>query len=75
LVKLEELQQQGRNVSLLLALVHHGLGEDAQALDLLDVAVQERPTSLSDLAVEPFWKDLRPHPRVQAILRKMNLIK
>jgi serine/threonine-protein kinase len=73
--KLDELRQQGRNVSMLLALVHHGLSEDQRALDLLEAAAEERPTSLTDIASEPYWKDLRPHPRVQALLRKMNLVK
>src|SRR5262249_26971338 len=75
LEKLETLRKQGRNVSFALALVRHGLGEDAKALDLLDQAVAERPTSLSDLYSEAWWSDLRTQPRVQSILKQMHLVK
>jgi hypothetical protein len=72
---LEALRQRGRNISFPSALVRHGLGEDAKALDLLDEAVAERPINLSDLNTEPWWRDLRAHPRVQAILTQMHLVK
>ena len=57
------------------ALVLHGVGDDARALDYLEKAAQERAISLWQLNSSPFWKDLQPNPRAQAILRKMNLSK
>jgi serine/threonine protein kinase/TolB-like protein/Flp pilus assembly protein TadD len=58
-----------------LALVEHGLGNDAKALDLLDKAFEARESALLWLAMDGYWQDLRQHPRAQAILRKMNLVK
>jgi TolB-like protein/class 3 adenylate cyclase/Tfp pilus assembly protein PilF len=57
-----------------IALIEHGLGNDAKALDLLERA-PVREGELPWLAISPQWKDLRPQPRFQAILRRMNLAK
>jgi tetratricopeptide (TPR) repeat protein len=73
--QLLEYQRRGHTVSLLIASVHRDLGNDAQALDFLEQAAEERSTSLCELYASPFWKDLQPHPRAQAILRRMNLVK
>jgi serine/threonine-protein kinase len=70
-----KLQQQGTDCQVGIALVQHGLGEDEQALDSLEKSLGENATGLQYLNVDPFWKDLRSHRRVQAILKKMNLVK
>jgi hypothetical protein len=49
--------------------------DEAMALELLERAAENRDDPPVWLAVDPYWKDLRPHLRVQAILRKMNLVK
>jgi TolB-like protein/Tfp pilus assembly protein PilF len=58
-----------------LALIQHGLGNDAAALDLLDKALAARESGLPWIASSPYWKDLRADPRVLSILGKMNLAK
>lgn len=69
-----ELQRQGKNVSFAIAVAQHGLRNDLQALDELERDVEERASRLPELYISPLWKELRPHPRAQAILRKMNPI-
>jgi len=70
-----ELQKQGLDHRVMIALVQHLLGDDARALDSLEEALKERGDGLELLPIDPLWKDLRPHPRVQAILKRMNLVK
>jgi len=71
-----ELQRQGGMDCLYeIARVQYALGDDAGALESLENALSEHSSSLDKLYFSPFWKDLRPHPRFQAILRKMNLVK
>jgi len=72
--QLLERQQPGQGGDRV-ALIEHGLGNDAKALDLLEKSAENRDDPPLGLAVLPYWKDLRSHPRVQAILRKMNLVK
>ena len=73
--QLLELQGQGSDRRVGIALVQHGLGDDGRALDSLDMAFAERASGLERVNYEPGWKHLRPHPRGQAILKKMNLVK
>jgi len=73
--QLIELQRQGRDHRVVIALMQHLLSDDARALDSLEEALKERADGLENLYTDPLWKDLRPHPRVQAILRRMNLVK
>ena len=73
--QLLELQGQGSDRRVGIALVQHGLRDDGRALDSLDTAFAERAFGLERVNYNPVWKDLRPHPRVQAILKKMNLVK
>jgi tetratricopeptide (TPR) repeat protein len=73
LSQLLDFQAHGREAGLHIALVNHGLGNDEEALNWLEYATENRYGD--ELNSLPFWKDLRPHPRVQAILRKMNLVK
>ena len=69
------LQAQGSDRRVGIALVQHGLRDDGRALDSLDMAFEARAFGVERVNYYPVWKDLRPHPRVQAILKKMNLVK
>jgi len=56
-----------------LAYVHTGLGEYELALDFLQRAFDERAGSVYGLKGSFLFTPLHPHPRFQALLRKMNL--
>jgi len=52
--------------------------DDQLALELLEKhrrLLRELFARFNGIEISPYWKDLRPNPRVQAILRKMNLVK
>ncbi len=70
-----DFQASGRDLSVETALVYHGLGDDQQAFVCLERAVSEHSSQLQSLIGNPCWQDLRPHPRFQAILKRMNLVK
>ena len=48
-------------------------GEKDRALEWLEKAYQERDSQMVYLNVEPIWDNLRPDPRFQDLLRRMNL--
>ncbi len=74
--QLLQQQEEGKaDRRLSIAAAQHVLGDDASALDWLEKALAEHSADLETLNSDAFWKDLRPHPRFQAILRKMNLVK
>ena len=75
LSQLQELQRQGLDNRVGIAIVQHGLGDDEGALASLEQAAEDRASGLKLVNYEPFWKDLRPHSRVQAILQRMKLVK
>jgi hypothetical protein len=50
-------------------------GDDSQALDWLEGAVQEHTPWLPELKVEPNWDGLRSQPRFIAVLKKIGLEK
>jgi len=50
-------------------------GDDSQALDWLEGAVQEHTPWLSELKVEPNWDGLRSQQRFIAVLKKIGLEK
>ena len=56
-----------------IALVHLGLGEQEEALNRLEEAVDARDLLLTFLTVEPRWADLVGHPRFTALLEKVGL--
>jgi len=56
-----------------LALAHLALGDDAQALDLLERAYTQRDFYLSFLGVDPRWRPLQDEPRFRALVRRLNL--
>jgi TolB-like protein/DNA-binding winged helix-turn-helix (wHTH) protein len=56
-----------------LALIHVGLGEKEEALNLLEKAYEERYPWLMHLAVEPRWDPLRSEPRFKALISRIGL--
>ncbi|MBV9265851.1 MAG: tetratricopeptide repeat protein [Acidobacteriaceae bacterium] len=55
------------------ALIHIGLGEKEQALNLLERALNERNWRVITLKVHPAYDPLRGEPRYQALLKKIGL--
>ncbi len=68
-----EVQRQGRDVNIEVAVVYHGLGEEEQAFAALEKAAAEHSPRLQMVVENPCWKDACGDPRFQAVLRKMNL--
>jgi TolB-like protein/DNA-binding winged helix-turn-helix (wHTH) protein/Flp pilus assembly protein TadD len=56
-----------------LALIHVGLGEKEEALNLLEKAYEERYPWLMHLAVEPRWDPLRSEPRFKTLISRIGL--
>jgi len=56
-----------------IAKVYAGLGENAQALALLNQAFQERSDQLTGLRVDPAFDHLRADPRFVDLLRRVGL--
>ena len=55
-----------------IAAVYVGLNERDKALDYLEKAFAERTCALAFVKVEPLWDPIRPDPRFQDLLRRMN---
>ena len=55
------------------AILYAQLGEKSKALDSLERAFEQRSLSMTELAIEPSFDPLRPDPRFQALLRRLNL--
>src|SRR5262245_41986934 len=56
-----------------IARVYAGLGENAQALALLNQAFQERSDQLTGLRIDPAFDHLRADPRFVDLLRRVGL--
>ncbi|MBM3756707.1 MAG: hypothetical protein FJW38_22315 [Acidobacteria bacterium] len=56
-----------------MAQIHDGLGEEAEAFEWLEKAVETRGMLLVLFPCDPRFAALRAHPRGKAILRKLNL--
>ena len=56
-----------------IARVHAGLGDNAQALALLNQAFQQRSDQLTGLRVDPAFDHLRADPRFVDLLRRVGL--
>jgi serine/threonine-protein kinase len=72
LTELSELARRRHVPGTAAAIIHIGLGETGQALDLLEAACQNRDTPLVTLKVHPVYDGLRSEPRFQAILRRVG---
>jgi len=55
------------------AYVYTGLGDSEKAIDLLEVAVEERAGGAYGIKGSFLFAPLRPHPRFRALLQKINL--
>ncbi len=71
--RLEELTRRRYVSPYHMAYVWTGLGEDERALDWLERAYEERAGGVFGMKGSFLFAPLRPHPRFQALLRKMNL--
>ncbi len=56
-----------------IARIHGQLGDMDEAFQWLDIAIEERAARVIFLKVDPAWDSLRPDPRFQQALRRMNL--
>jgi serine/threonine-protein kinase len=56
-----------------LAYVHTGLGELDRAIDYLEQAYEQRSGSVYGIRGSFLFAPLRSHPRIKALLSKMNL--
>jgi tetratricopeptide (TPR) repeat protein len=70
---LEELSAQRYVSPYHMAYVYTGLGEYEQAIDWLERAYEQRAGAVFGIKGSFLFTALRPHPRFQALLRKMNL--
>ena len=73
---LEELKQDSkeRYVSpVAFAVVHCGLGEKNEAIELLERARQERAGGLLSVKVRPLWANLRSEPGFKELVNKIGL--
>jgi hypothetical protein len=50
-------------------------GDDAEALDWLETAVEERTPWLPELKMDPGWDSVRSQPRFIAIMKRIGLEK
>jgi len=71
--QLEELSRQRYVSPYHMAYVLTGLGDHEGAMDWLERAYRERAGSIFGIKGSFLFRALRPHPRFQALLRKMNL--
>jgi len=55
------------------AMIHTALGDRQAALDRLDRAFDEHDFSLAQVAIAPWFKELRDEPRFQALVAKIGI--
>jgi len=75
LEQLHELSKQRYVTPYGVARIHAALGEKEEALHWLETAYRERAEWMVLLKVDPCLDDLRPDPRFQDLLRRMNFPK
>jgi eukaryotic-like serine/threonine-protein kinase len=73
LAQLQDIARRGYVSPVYIAKVHAGLGENAQALALLNQAFQQRSDQLTGLRVDPAFDHLRADPRFVDLLRRVGL--
>jgi len=55
------------------AILYAQLGEKTKALDSLERAFEERSLSMTEIAIEPAFDQIRKDPRFQSLLRRVGL--
>ncbi len=73
LLELQGFDQKTYSQTYGLGLIHLGLGEIDRCFVCLEKAVDERDPQVLIIPVLPEFDPIRPHPRYQLLLRKMNL--
>ena len=73
LARMERHSQEGYVSAFSRALVYLGLGDYDAALSALETGLEERPYTMSFIAVHPIMDPLRADPRFARILERMNL--
>jgi TolB-like protein/tetratricopeptide (TPR) repeat protein/class 3 adenylate cyclase len=71
--ELKTLSNQHYTPPVNIALVHNGLGDQNEALELLEKACEERDVRLTLLKVDPRWDSFRTNPRFIAVLKRIGL--
>lgn len=56
------------------ASIHNALGEHDRALDLLELAYEQRDVRMTFLKVDARWNSLRDTPRFQALMARMGFV-
>ena len=64
--------QWANKVPAILCMVPVGLGDSNAAFELLDKAYEMHDYQMSSVKVEPYFDPLRPDPRFQGLLQRMN---
>jgi TolB-like protein/Tfp pilus assembly protein PilF len=70
--QLNELSKQRYVTPYFVARIYAALGKKGEALTWLETAYEERAPFMIYLKIDPRFDDLRPHPRFQDLLRRMN---
>jgi len=74
LAKLDGLSRQQYVPAPVRAAICAGLGEEDQAFEWLERAVEERDWQVAWLTVDPFWDSMRSDPRFNRLLARAGLI-
>ena len=69
---LAQVEQDGAP-PIVLAFIHHGLGDDERALDLIEAAAAQRDWHVLLLGAEPILAKLSAHPRAVALLERLGI--
>ena len=70
--KLRELSKQRYVPTFAMAIIHIGLGEKEQALELLEKSYENREDTMTWLNSDPILDDLRAEPRFQDLVRRVG---
>jgi DNA-binding winged helix-turn-helix (wHTH) protein/TolB-like protein/Flp pilus assembly protein TadD len=72
LADMERRAREGYYPATGMAGVHNALGRTDKALDLLELAYEQRDVRMVFLAIDDRWDNLRDHPRFRALMERMH---